>query len=97
MWDFGHRNVRRMRLSLSSPRAAAVPEEKLGIILPVGCGRVRVHPRLTPFAFKSRRTLVVAPGLAIAGQLHDDFDPALPEMFYIKSGALPDAPFPGTS
>jgi superfamily II DNA or RNA helicase len=68
-------------------------EREVGIILPVGCGKSGCIA-LAPFAFKSKRTLVVAPGLAIAAQLHDDFDPALPDMFYIKSGALPDGPFP---
>jgi len=69
------------------------PEREVGIILPVGCGKSGCIA-LTPFAFKAKRALVVAPGLAIAGQLHDDFDPALPDMFYVKSGALTDAPFP---
>jgi len=69
------------------------PEREVGIILPVGCGKSGCIA-LTPFAFKAKRALVVAPGLAIAGQLHDDFDPAHPDMFYVKSGALTDAPFP---
>lgn len=68
-------------------------EREVGIILPVGCGKSGCIA-LTPFAFKAKRALVVAPGLAIAGQLHDDFDPALPDMFYVKSGALTYAPFP---
>jgi superfamily II DNA or RNA helicase len=68
-------------------------EREVGIILPVGCGKSGCIA-LTPFAFKAKRALAVAPGLAIAGQLHDDFDPALPDMFYVKSGALPDAPYP---
>lgn len=38
------------------------------IILPVGCGKSGLIT-LTPFAVKSKRTLVIAPGLNIASQL----------------------------
>ena len=41
---------------------------------------------ITPFAFRAIRTLVVAPGVKIAQQLHDNFDPAHPDIFYIKCG-----------
>ena len=36
----------------------------------------------------------MAPGIKIAQQLHDDFDPARPEMFYIKCGVLNSQPYP---
>jgi hypothetical protein len=49
--------------------------------LPVGCGKSGCIT-LTPFAFKAKRALIVAPGLAIARQLQNDFDPARPQMFY---------------
>lgn len=38
-----------------------------GIVLPVGCGKSGCIT-LTPFAFKSRKALVIAPGVAIAQQ-----------------------------
>ena len=68
-------------------------EREIGIVLPVGCGKSGCIT-LAPFAFKAERTLVVAPGVPIAGQLHDDFDPSRPDMFYIKCGVLDGAPFP---
>ncbi|CAM4302592.1 DEAD/DEAH box helicase [Corallococcus exiguus] len=64
-----------------------------GIILPVGCGKSGCIT-LTPFAFGARRTLVVAPGLAIAQQLEKGFDPANEEMFYRKCKVLDGAPYP---
>lgn len=45
-----------------------------GIVLPVGCGKSGCIT-LTPFAFKSKRALVIAPGVAIAQQLQKDFEP----------------------
>jgi len=68
-------------------------DREIGIVLPVGCGKSGCIT-LTPFAFKATRTLVVAPGLRIAKQLHDDFDPALPRMFYIKCHILEGQPYP---
>jgi superfamily II DNA or RNA helicase len=68
-------------------------EREIGIVLPVGCGKSGCIT-LTPFAFKATRTLVVAPGVQIAGQLRDDFDPARPQMFYIKCGVLQGQPYP---
>ncbi|MCY4646044.1 MAG: DEAD/DEAH box helicase family protein [Gammaproteobacteria bacterium] len=62
-------------------------DREVGIIMPVGCGKSGCIA-LAPFAFKSGRTLVVAPGLKIADQLHDDFDPARSDMFYIKCAIL---------
>lgn len=71
----------------------AVDEREVGIVLPVGCGKSGCIT-LTPFAFRSRRTLVVAPGLKIAEQLYKDFDPTKPDMFYIKCGVLQGTPYP---
>lgn len=68
-------------------------EREVGIVLPVGCGKSGCIT-LTPFAFRSRRALVVAPGLNIANQLRDDFDPARPEMFYQKCRVLTGQPYP---
>jgi superfamily II DNA or RNA helicase len=68
-------------------------EREIGIVLPVGCGKSGCIT-LTPFAFKAKRALVVAPGLNIAKQLHDDFDPSLPDMFYIKCNVIAGEPYP---
>ena len=68
-------------------------EREVGIIMPVGCGKSGCIT-LAPFAFRSRRTLVVAPGLNIAHQLAADFDPSNPNMFYRKCGVLARPPFP---
>ena len=68
-------------------------EREVGIVLPVGRGKSGcITP--APFAFRATRTLVVAPGVKIARQLHDDFDPARRDMFYIKCGVLNGQPFP---
>lgn len=72
---------------------ATTQEREVGIVLPVGCGKSGCIT-LAPFAFRSIRTLVVAPGLKIAEQLHDDFDPARSDMFYIKCGVLAGQPYP---
>lgn len=79
--------------ALSTFAKTASEEREVGIILPVGCGKSGCIA-MTPFAFNSKRALVVAPGLQIADQLHKDFDPTNPEMFYLKSKTLVDAPFP---
>lgn len=68
-------------------------EREVGIVLPVGCGKSGCIT-LTPFAFKSYRTLIVAPGVAIAQQLSDDFDPSNAEMFYQKCRVLKNPPYP---
>lgn len=68
-------------------------EREIGIVLPVGCGKSGCIT-LTPFAFKAMRTLVAAPGVKIAGQLQNDFDPARPDMFYIKCDVLRGQPYP---
>lgn len=76
---------------------AAVPtgqaDREVAIVLPVGCGKSGCIT-LAPFAFRSQRTLVVAPGLNIAKQLSDDFDPANSNMFYRKCRVLEGTPFP---
>ena len=69
------------------------PEREVGIVLPVGCGKSGCIT-IAPFAFRPARTLVVAPGVKIAEQLHDDFDPARPDMFYIKCSVLDGQPYP---
>ena len=68
-------------------------EREVGIVLPVGCGKSGCIT-IAPFAFRATRTLVVAPGVKIAQQLHDDFDPARQDMFYIKCGVLNGPPYP---
>ena len=77
-------------------RYARDPDEKereVGVVLPVGCGKSGCIT-ISPFAFRATRTLVVAPSVKIAQQLNDDFDPAHPDMFYVKCGILEGQPFP---
>lgn len=71
----------------------AETDREAGVILPVGCGKSGTIA-LAPFAFQSRRTLVVAPNLHIAQQLHDTFDPAKDEMFYRIRSVLTGGPWP---
>jgi superfamily II DNA or RNA helicase len=68
-------------------------DREVGIVLPVGCGKSGCIA-LAPFAFQANRTLVIAPGLRIAGQLYNDFDPTQPDMFYLKTGTLTNPPYP---
>jgi superfamily II DNA or RNA helicase len=68
-------------------------EREVGVVLPVGCGKSGCIT-LAPFAFQSRRTLVIAPGLRIAEQLHGDFDPTQRDMFYLKTGVFQGPPYP---
>lgn len=70
-----------------------IDEREVGIVLPVGCGKSGCIT-LAPFAFQSTRTLVIAPGLRIADQLHRDFDPTQPDMFYLKTQVLSEPPYP---
>ena len=75
---------------------ASNPEEterEVGIVLPVGCGKSGCIT-LTPFAFRSNRALVVAPGLSIANQLAADFNPSNASMFYQKCQVLTGGPYP---
>lgn len=66
---------------------------EVGIVLPVGCGKSGCIT-LAPFAFKSKRTLVIAPGLRISAQLYADFDFTQPYAFYIKTRTLDGCPYP---
>ncbi|MFY2643003.1 DEAD/DEAH box helicase [Achromobacter insuavis] len=68
-------------------------EREVGIVLPVGCGKSGTIT-LAPFAFRSARTLVIAPGVSIAGQLAADFNPSNPRMFYQKCEVLAGEPYP---
>ena len=68
-------------------------EREVGIVLPVGCGKSGCIT-LAPFAFRSKRTLVVAPNVKIAKQLYGDFDPTRQNMFYIKCNILDSQPYP---
>lgn len=68
-------------------------EREVGIVLPVGCGKSGCIT-LTPFAFRSSRTLVVAPGVPIATQLANDFNPSNAGMFYQKCQILTEGPYP---
>ncbi len=79
--------------ALSGFAGKASEEREVGIVLPVGCGKSGCIT-LAPFAFRSKRTLVVAPGLKIAEQLYEDFDPTKPNMFYIKCRVLQGQPYP---
>jgi superfamily II DNA or RNA helicase len=75
---------------------ASNPEEtarEVGIVLPVGCGKSGCIT-LAPFAFRSNRTLVVAPGVHIAEQLAADFNPTNAGMFYQKCHVLVSGPYP---
>ncbi len=73
---------------------SAGDEREVGVVLPVGCGKSGCIT-LASFAFRSMRTLVVAPGVKIAEQLYKDFHPADPEKhFYTKCAVLNGKPFP---
>ncbi len=67
-------------------------DREAGVVLPVGCGKSGTIA-ISPFAFKSNRTLVVAPNLNIARQLLKEFDPANVDMFYQKAKVI-GAPYP---
>jgi superfamily II DNA or RNA helicase len=68
-------------------------EREVGIVLPVGCGKSGTIA-IAPFAFRSARTLVVAPNVAIAQQLFRDVDPSLAGHFYSARGVLEGQPYP---
>ncbi|WP_324041111.1 DEAD/DEAH box helicase [Aeromonas caviae] len=80
-------------LALNEVFGADGGEREFAVILPVGCGKSG-SITISPFAFRSRRTLVIAPGVAIAQQLASDFDPSNPNMFYQKCAVLAGAPYP---
>jgi len=69
------------------------PEREAGVVLPVGCGKSGLIT-IAPFAFRAYRTLVIAPGLRIAEQLHKDFDPTQSGLFYLKTRVLTEPPYP---
>lgn len=71
----------------------AKTQKEVGIILPVGCGKSGCIT-ISPFAFESKRTLVIAPGLHISSQLLKDFDPANQSMFYRKCKIITDNNYP---
>ena len=56
-----------------------------------GCGKSGCIT-LTPFAFESKRSLVIAPGVSIANQLLEDFEPLT--SFYKKCSVLKGNEFP---
>ena len=68
-------------------------DREVGIILPVGCGKSGCIT-ITPFAFRARRCLVVAPNVKIAEQLGSDFEMSKPGMFYKKCHILDGPPYP---
>jgi len=69
-------------------------EKEVGIILPVGCGKTGLIT-LAPFAVRAKRALVVAPGLTIARQLLDNFDPSnADKYFYAKADVVEDGNYP---
>lgn len=80
-------------LEIANQVAAGTIDREVGIILPVGCGKSGLIA-LTPFAYRSRRALVVAPNLKIYEQLAAEFDPSNPEMFYRVRKALDRGPYP---
>ena len=94
----GNRNIRTPQREAYQALVdyASNPEEterEVGIVLPVGCGKSGTIT-LAPFAFRANRALVVAPGIAIAGQLAADFNPSNATMFYQKCQVLAGAPYP---
>ncbi|MDR6831408.1 superfamily II DNA or RNA helicase [Bosea sp. BE271] len=72
---------------------ATETDREAGVILPVGCGKSGTIA-LAPFAFRSRRTLVIAPNLHIAKQLCGTFDPSDDDMFYRARNVLDGRPWP---
>jgi len=68
-------------------------EREVGVVLPVGCGKSGTIA-ITPFAFRSGRTLVVAPNVAIAQQLYRDVDPSNDGHFYSMRGIIDGQPYP---
>ena len=68
-------------------------DREIGIVLPVGCGKSGLIA-ITPFALKSKRALVIAPGIRIKDQLAEDFNPSNANMFYQKREIITDDDFP---
>jgi len=61
---------------------------EVGIVLPVGCGKSGLIA-ITPLAVRSRRTLVIAPGRKIRGQLSGDLRANSATNFYERFGVIP--------
>lgn len=68
-------------------------DQEVGVILPVGCGKSGCIS-IAPFAYKSKRTLIVAPNVTIANQLFEVFDPTSDKMFYKVHKILLGPPYP---
>jgi superfamily II DNA or RNA helicase len=68
-------------------------KREIGIVLPVGCGKSGLIT-LTPFAIKSKRTLVIAPNLNIKEQLYQEFNPSNLQMFYQKCKVIDITKYP---
>jgi len=68
-------------------------EREIGIVLPVGCGKSGLIA-ITPFSIKSKRVLIIAPGIRIKAQLADDFNPSNSNMFYLKCQVFEGDDFP---
>jgi superfamily II DNA or RNA helicase len=68
-------------------------DREIGLVLPVGCGKSGLIA-IAPFALMARRVLVLAPGLRIAHQLLQDFDPTGQRFFYAKCAVLPGPEYP---
>lgn len=78
---------------IASYFSEADAEREVGVVLPVGCGKSGLIA-LSPFALKSKRTLVIAPNLKIAEQLLNDFKPSNPKAFYFKCQVINAQEFP---
>lgn len=93
----GNQRIRTPQLeafqALEAHHRSGSGDREVGIILPVGCGKSGTIA-IAPFAYQSQRTLVVAPGIAIAQQLAADFDPSNAAMFYQKCRVLTGGPYP---
>lgn len=74
--------------------AAPNSERRVGIVLPVGCGKSGLIA-ITPYAIQARRVLVIAPGTRIRDQLGGDMKSSSPHNFYERCAILnADTPFP---
>jgi superfamily II DNA or RNA helicase len=80
-------------LAIQDYFSKADADREVGLILPVGCGKSGLIA-ITPFALKSKRTLVIAPGRDIADQLLKDFDPTSTQFFYKKCSVLTGPTYP---
>lgn len=63
------------------------PENEVGLILPVGCGKSGLIS-ITPYATDSSRVLIIAPGRKIRDQLAKDMKFNEPDNFYSKCDFL---------